>query len=262
MLGRTGSLGAFGPGQDDSEDVSPRALADPDSQFVECGAMTVHVKEAALPVSSACEDRACGMRLWLSAGTFRRIVPHYSDKLLIACFSECRLARDSQTWASCSSTVTAAASLHGATSCGRWRGQPAAVSWPLTAQPSVSLLHMPKPILCSEVSASSALFSMTPIRNCQCPPQCCQASLACLRPDVSAAPAHAWRQPLQPALGCAPGPGARRAAGPQARGVCGPRRRRPGGAAGDSPGSRCADRLASCLSIVEMIQSVSCPHSW
>jgi hypothetical protein len=60
MLGRTGSLGAFGPGQDvqdeSSGDVSPRALADPDSQFVECGAMTVHVKEAALPVRSACCD--------------------------------------------------------------------------------------------------------------------------------------------------------------------------------------------------------------
>jgi hypothetical protein len=65
MLGRTGSLGAFGPGQDDSEDVSPRALADPDSQFVECGAMTVHVKEAAPPVSSACDDPACATRPWL-----------------------------------------------------------------------------------------------------------------------------------------------------------------------------------------------------
>jgi hypothetical protein len=70
MLGRTGSLGAFGPGQDDSEDVSPRALADPDSQFVECGAMTVHVKEAAPPVNIACDDPACFMWLWQSVGTF------------------------------------------------------------------------------------------------------------------------------------------------------------------------------------------------
>lgn len=65
MLGRTGSLGAFGPGQDDSEDVSPRALADPDSQFVECGAMTVHVKEAAPLVSSACDEPACVVQLRL-----------------------------------------------------------------------------------------------------------------------------------------------------------------------------------------------------
>lgn len=71
MLGRTGSLGAFGPGQDDSEDVSPRALADPDSQFVECGALTVHVKEAAPPVSSALGGPACVMRPWLlSVGTW------------------------------------------------------------------------------------------------------------------------------------------------------------------------------------------------
>jgi hypothetical protein len=70
MLGRTGSLGAFSPGQEDSADgdVSPRALADPDSQFVECGAMTVHFKEAAPPVNSIKYACSCMPRLAVPAG--------------------------------------------------------------------------------------------------------------------------------------------------------------------------------------------------
>ena len=54
MLGRTGGLGPSGGshdrGDDWAEDVSPRSLADVDSRFIECGAFSVHVKEAAPPV--------------------------------------------------------------------------------------------------------------------------------------------------------------------------------------------------------------------
>ncbi len=61
MLGHTGGLGPSGaPGDDWAEDVSPRSLADADSQFVECGALSVHVKEASLPVS--CIARECVSR--------------------------------------------------------------------------------------------------------------------------------------------------------------------------------------------------------
>lgn len=60
MLGRTGGLGGVSTGYDDSaEDVSPRALADADSQFIECGALSVHVKEAAPPVSCWCHVGYC-----------------------------------------------------------------------------------------------------------------------------------------------------------------------------------------------------------
>ena len=100
MLGRTGSLGAFGPGQDDSEDVSPRALADPDSQFVECGAMTVHVKEAAPPVSGACDDTACVVRPWLHIFRTKTCLS-CCGRLRMDCFFRCRLARANQRWASC-----------------------------------------------------------------------------------------------------------------------------------------------------------------
>lgn len=52
MLGCTGGLGGVSAAQDVwGEDVSPRALADADSQFIGCGSMSVHVKEAAPPVS-------------------------------------------------------------------------------------------------------------------------------------------------------------------------------------------------------------------
>ena len=61
MLGRTGVLGPTASGvaagssayDEWAEDVSPRALADADSQFVECGSLSVHVKEAAPPVCTS-----------------------------------------------------------------------------------------------------------------------------------------------------------------------------------------------------------------
>lgn len=44
-----GSSGGGGGGEW-SEDVAPQSLADADSQFVECAAFSVHVKEASPPV--------------------------------------------------------------------------------------------------------------------------------------------------------------------------------------------------------------------
>ena len=60
MLGRTSGItppqdveaaGSSSTRGDWVDDVNPRSLADSDSQFLECGAVTVHLKEAHPPVS-------------------------------------------------------------------------------------------------------------------------------------------------------------------------------------------------------------------
>lgn len=63
MLGRTGGISpprdpekgdggstGGGGGGEWVDDVTPQSLADPDSRFMECGAVTVHLKEALPPV--------------------------------------------------------------------------------------------------------------------------------------------------------------------------------------------------------------------
>lgn len=88
MLGHTGGLGPSGaPGDDWAEDVSPRSLADADSQFLECGALSVHVKEASLPVS--CKARECGaLRVHLSRRRCQRVAMLRSSKA--TCCKSCK----------------------------------------------------------------------------------------------------------------------------------------------------------------------------